>query len=852
MKLCSCYIENYGKISGETFVFDGGITQFCRENGFGKTTLASFIKAMFYGLPSSRVNAKEFDDRQHFYPFNGGKFGGNLTFEMGGKTYKIERFFGKKSEKDDELKVYENGRETFVLGTDIGRAVFGLDEQSFARTVFIGAEEQEIVSTGVISAKLNNFVDGTDDELGFERALDALDKAKKRLKAARGDNDLSTKQKLKIHALNTEIQNLEKISESLGELYKERENLTASISALEEQEKKANGERLLRQKWETYDGYLAAANEDNARLQRLKSAYPLGLPTKEETDGAFARIQESVVAKSRQETQAFSAEKSARLTELDRAFARGVPTEDTLAKLQSDIRDIHTLGVEIERGTIAETARDQALCRAFENREPSETQMQKAREGLERCRNASVQLQNLATAKTSEKKSKAPVIVWFLSAVLLVLGGVVLALGQMLGIVCLALGLAGLILGLALRTKNGNGKNNDDGLRASWQTERQFGEDAVRELLVPYGYYSVNGAVYDFAVFEKDLEEYRSRLLARRETAALLEGKRAKRSARIAEVKNAFASYVLYGENLQGNYTALCASVREYAALKKERAITLQNTEIAAKTLKENAAAIYAVLQKYGLEKDGDLSEQFKRLERARDELARLETSVKTAKERAENYRLTNGLTERVLGEKTDIDALLARVRELRTALAMTDRRITESERQAERLPDAYNELAKAEETLEEYRRKYAVYNETIKALQTAESNLQNRYIAPIKEKFLRYGGALEKALGEKVSMDKDFRLRFERGGAERSDKHLSAGQKSLCGLCLRLALIDNMYETEQPFIVMDDPFLALDKAHMQSTAILLRELAKDRQIVYFCCHDSRSVTENEKGNGTV
>ena len=121
---------------------------------------------------------------------------------------------------------------------------------------------------------------------------------------------------------------------------------------------------------------------------------------------------------------------------------------------------------------------------------------------------------------------------------------------------------------------------------------------------------------------------------------------------------------------------------------------------------------------------------------------------------------------------------------------------------------------------------------------------MQNRYIAPIKDRFLGYSNALEKALGEKVVMDKDFRLRFERGGEERSDKHLSAGQRSLCSLCLRLALIDNMYETEQPFIVMDDPFVALDKAHLESTAILLRELAKNRQIVYFCCHDSRSVTE--------
>ena len=49
MKLLSCYIENYGKISATTFDFNEGLTAFCEKNGYGKTTLASFVKAMFYG-----------------------------------------------------------------------------------------------------------------------------------------------------------------------------------------------------------------------------------------------------------------------------------------------------------------------------------------------------------------------------------------------------------------------------------------------------------------------------------------------------------------------------------------------------------------------------------------------------------------------------------------------------------------------------------------------------------------------------------------------------------------------------------------------------------------------------------
>ena len=91
--------------------------------------------------------------------------------------------------------------------------------------------------------------------------------------------------------------------------------------------------------------------------------------------------------------------------------------------------------------------------------------------------------------------------------------------------------------------------------------------------------------------------------------------------------------------------------------------------------------------------------------------------------------------------------------------------------------------------------------------------------------------------------MDRDCSITFERGGESRSDKHLSAGERSLCALCFRLALLDNMYETEQPFIVMDDPFVHLDKTHIERTAALMQELAKNRQIIYFCCHESRSMS---------
>ena len=116
IKLISCHIENFGKLSSLDIDFTSGLTEIIKENGYGKTTIAIFLKAMFFGLPSTRLNEKVLGDRQHYYPFTSLKFGGNLTYEKEGKTYRIERFFDKKSDTKDELKVYENG--TLLMNPD--------------------------------------------------------------------------------------------------------------------------------------------------------------------------------------------------------------------------------------------------------------------------------------------------------------------------------------------------------------------------------------------------------------------------------------------------------------------------------------------------------------------------------------------------------------------------------------------------------------------------------------------------------------------------------------------------------------------------------------------------------------
>ena len=859
MRLISCYVENYGKISRETYDFGRGITQFCKENGFGKTTLASFIKAMFYGLPSSRINAKDFDDRQHFYPFSGGKFGGNLVFETNGKTYKIERFFDKKSEKNDECRVYENGREYVGFGEDIGRAVFGIDEASFVRTVFIGADVEDVVSTGGIDAKLNRFVDDTDGENGFERAIEALDKAKKRLKATRGNNDLSSRQKEKIFGLKTDIENLQKIDDGLDGMYRERETLVKAVRELETQETKAYADNLALQKWDTYDSYVASATEEKTRLAELRRLYPQGLPTKAETEemGALTRVE--IAVKSERNAVAFGAEKTARLETLRAVFAEGKVSDEELSALQTSVTKLHALDVEIGGLTARELSpRAKQLDEKFRSRMPERTAVEAAKARLEEYKRVDGALRAQAaavtraaeTANAPKKKSKLPLALAIVAVVLVALGLATLFVQTVVGGAMLAAGGAALVAAgfFYLKGQNAGGATTvqTDGSAALLQAEADGHKDAVLEFLVPLGYYTQGGVAYDFATFENDFAEYQALAAQWERERAILEEKRLQREELAARTRAAFKAYRLEGEDLQENLNALRKAAAEYDTLSKEYEGAKERDLSAEKRLQDNDARIGQILQRYGIVKGGDLSLLIERLQNDRATAERLQTSVETLEKRAEEYRRTNVLTERPVAQKSDVTAVKAALSEKRNALALLDRRITEAERQVEVLPEKCDQLALAEEQLEEYRAKYRLYLDTIAALTTAEETLKNKYVAPIKEKFLYYSAAIERALGEKVSMDKDFRVSFERNGENRSDKHLSAGQRSICSLCLRLALVDNMYEGEKPFIVMDDPFVNLDAEHMQKTARLVQELAADKQIVYFCCHESRNLTNVE------
>lgn len=852
MKLKKIHVENYGGLCGLDMTFDTGINEVFESNGYGKTTLASFIKAMFYGLAPYRANGRDFNDRRKYYPFSGGKFGGNIEFEFNGDDYRIERFFGKKSDVEDEMKVYKNAVLTDDLGAIPGLKVFGLDEESFLRTLFITSEITEISSTSGINGLLGDFAS---DSFGgdYETAISKLEAARKKYKAAKGNNDLISQTQAEITDLKTKIENIEKEGEALERFYSELKEAEENEKQLGKILKDASGKNVEIEKWKTYDKMRADAEEKLERLKSFSEKYRNGLPEKTEIERAEKLALYVETAKAKREAINFSEDKKLRLQAYTRTFANGVPQDSELSSAQKHIAETSALTSESERlkAEIAES--EKKVNPKFSNADTGAVlnDLECAAEKLREKQALLSAKRNAAEAPAAKDKKGAGGLILTAISVAAIIAGVVMAVLtngaiRYLGAAVGAAGVIGLIFGIAASSKAGTAdkklKDRESEIIAL-QTETEKYADEMKEILVPLGFYSRNGVMFDYAKCKADIEDYLKTDRDKREKLARLAEVDERLKTETEILRRFFAGYgmTINESSFADALYKLKNMIGEYSRLAEERQSFAQNDKAFADKESSAKRELNAFFAKYGLLCDGNEKSLLKSLEADLSETERLKKDCAELTASAEEYRKKNELKARPEGEATDIGDVSERYRACQRAIAIKRGEISAAESVYETLQDNKSRLDDAEERLAEYKERRAIISLAEDYIKAADAKLQQKYVAPVKDKFVEFSAPIEKALGEKVVMDKDFRIYFESGGEIRDDKHLSSGQRCILSLCFRLSLIENAFGGEKPFIIMDDPFVNLDKEHIEKTLEFLKSVSKDEQIIYFCCHESRS-----------
>ena len=93
-----------------------------------------------------------------------------------------------------------------------------------------------------------------------------------------------------------------------------------------------------------------------------------------------------------------------------------------------------------------------------------------------------------------------------------------------------------------------------------------------------------------------------------------------------------------------------------------------------------------------------------------------------------------------------------------------------------------------------------------------------------------------------KSSLDVNLEVKINEQGSNKALKYFSTGYQDLIYLCMRFSLIQALFKNEEPFIILDDPFVNLDEKKIKNAIDLINTLSEKYQIIYFVCHESRKI----------
>ena len=856
MKLLRCHVENFGILSDFDLTFTEGLNVLCRENGFGKSTLAAFLKAMFYGLPKTRAKASE---RKRYDPWQGGKYGGFLEFEYRGNQYRVTRYFGKK-EDSFSLTDLTNRTESTAFSEKLGEELFQLDADSFARSTFVPQlSDREITATTSIRAKLTNLVEDTNDLNNFDTAMKKLQEYRKSLKLFKGEGGQTAQLRRECRELEASIHTtaekkepLEAVCQQIDALNREKNEKTAQQAFLREQIRQADARKALHLQQENLERLRGQVRGREKELAGLDEQYPKGYPSLEALETQKENLTRALHARQRMESRAtanadgISEEEREELSALNRLFSQGVPGEEALEgweKLRQE-RDICLHSREAGGLSAQEQADYRYLKKTFAQGAPEIAQIQEAQRQSGRI----AQLQSLQHTKTDRPVRDRTIVQMIAGSVLLLFGLVMLAMKlPLLGGCALALGGGVLLLGVFA------GKRSAAAANAAAEAEARELADLQRQLSAFLGCYGMDASDPEekLAALLTDRQRYLD--LSRRNTEWAEQ--RRQTEARLEQIQStlqqAFEKFYPGECYDDGFIKKLREAVERYRHLNwrvaEERERRSRENDQDRQEVRQATDAVQQFLEAFGL--SGQTASEC--LQKAQADVHRrklLCEELENAKNALDDFLKKNGdvgpAQQNVLPEAEVLEQqerlTQTRLDDLEQELQQARAQRRSLQASVECIPEWEDRLTALEDDLREAERKCDLTDRTMALLEKAKDALANSYMDKIEQGFRSYTQQLfPRQLGS-VMVDKDLQPHIDVQGAAREVESFSAGLADSILLCMRLALVDALFGEETPFLILDDPFVNLDDEHTRRALAMLQEMAETHQILYLVCNTGR------------
>lgn len=808
MRLVECYIENFGVLSGVSYKFTDGINAFLLDNGEGKTTFTVFLKSMLYGIGDTRAHSLDDNDRKKYMPWQGGKFGGSLTFLYNGVLMRVEREFGKRA-SEDTVRVLNatTGEELSEYNDRLGETIFGIDRAGFMETVFL-SEKNLMVGEGktsTVAQKLSDVVGAEGASDTYDKAQSLLEKAARELRNKRGGAGLIADFGDKIFAAD---ETLRKINEEIKEAKVAEHEIYIIETRLE---RLATTRAWLtdclekERERDTRRGILLQYGDMKKRLEELSFEY--GEKLKFFGEGGVNREELSEMMREESEARELG-DKVRRSTneeygKLMQYFSR--PTDwSELAAIEARLAERERLEADRERILGFISLSESSMNTEFGGKIPTDEELDGA---------------ILALGK---KKSLALPIALTVIGGLLTVGGLTLALLlNPLFYIGFGIGAILTILSVAMLLK----------------------PDGNTELLAFMARVGAKNAD-ELSALKTRLADYHREMASK---SAELERLSAEARAVEDECLLFLNCYPTEDGAPEARLTEVRTRYGEYYDMKHRMDLESEEFSRASQRLAYLDERRRSYLSRYLGLSDNPLPEIGERM----TEVERLKERVKICEVECERFRTANGIgddEEASLPSSSKVDEYRGLIEmadkdiaALREALAITRGKLTELEEDISKESDvmSYREMCIKEKA--DLERRFDIINKTRELLDLATKNMTERYIGKTRERLRYYMDIIGETEGE-LTVDENFTLRHVLRGATHDFECYSRGTRDLYQLALRLALVDSLYPDEAPPIILDDPFIAFDKTHLDGAKEALRRIGAERQIIYFTCSQERAL----------
>ncbi len=179
MYIESVAIESFGSYKNYACSFGRGVNIIEGPNESGKTTLGAFIKFIFYGLGKKAPVQGALSEVKRYRSWENDLASGSLVLEYSGKKYRIERILkpGTRAQENVKIVDLESATECFK-GEHPGKLFFGVEEDVFSQTAYVGQADGGKVNGKPISAAIENMLFSGDETVSTLAAQKKLDDAR--------------------------------------------------------------------------------------------------------------------------------------------------------------------------------------------------------------------------------------------------------------------------------------------------------------------------------------------------------------------------------------------------------------------------------------------------------------------------------------------------------------------------------------------------------------------------------------------------------------------------------------------------------------------------------------------------